>query len=154
MPYHPSPPEEAAQLIELYGGVERLPACIEVISKQFIVLQSRSQLLLTLATITLTITGFSGPKIAASGAFARCAMASGLLFVLLAVVILLGTLRIRWLTQFSGASAQATVTAILEYRNRKTRWYLLELGLLVIGLACYVSAVIYFLLDPREFSTL
>ena len=144
----PTPPEEAAQLIALHGGAEHLPACLEVVARQFIVLQSRSQLLLTLATITLTITGFSGPKIAASGDIARVLMAVGLVFVLLAVVILLGTLRVRWLTQFQGASAQATLVEIIEYRNRKTKWYLLELSLLVIGLSCYVCAVVSYLIRP------
>jgi hypothetical protein len=136
---------EAQTLLALHGGPERLAACLEVVSRQFATIQSRTQLLLTLATITLTITGFSGPKIAESGVFARLSLSIGLGFVLAAVLILLSTLRIRWLTQFSGPDALGTLTDILEYRNRKTSWYLFELALLAVGLGLYVAAVIAYL---------
>jgi hypothetical protein len=135
---------EAARLLAMHGG--RLPDCLRVVAEQFNVLQSRSQLLLTLATLTLTITGFSGPRIAESGPSARVLLAVGLLFVLVAVVmLLLGTLRIRWLTQFQGADDSATLAAALAWRDAKTRHYLAQLAILVVGLACYVGALIVFL---------
>src|SRR4051812_31485428 len=101
--------DEAARLLALHGGADRLASCLEVISRQFATIQSRTQLLLTLATITLTITGFSGPRIAESGEFARYSLVAGLGFVLLAVAVLLSTLRIRWLTQFHGTDATGTL---------------------------------------------
>jgi hypothetical protein len=142
----PSPAEEADILLAQQGGPERLGDCIRVISAQFVVIQTRTQVLLTLATITMTVTGFSGPKIASTGLFARIAMASGLLLVLAAVTILLTTLRIRFLTQFRGGDARDTLTQIIAYRNRKARMYLSHLFLLVAGLACYVMAVVDYLL--------
>lgn len=134
---------EAERLLTLYDGA--LPRCLDVLTHQFGVLQSRSQLLLTLATITLTITGFSGPRIAASGAVARWSLVVGLALVLLAVVlILLGTLRIRWMTQL--VHDPASLAEAIAYRDRKTRKYLLQLAILVAGLTAYVCAVIaYFL---------
>jgi len=141
----PSPAEEAAHLLELYGGGERLAVCLELVSRQFAVIQTRTQLLLTLATITLTITGFSGPRIAASGTPARLLLASGLALVLAAVVVLLSTLRIRYLTQFTGHDARTTLERAIAYRNRKTRWYLVELSLLTCGLTAYVGAVLIYL---------
>ena len=140
-----TPHEEADSLLHMYGS-DGLPACLHLLSSQFIVLQTRSQILLTLATIVLTITGFSGPRIAASGVFARMAMAVGLVLVLIAVLALLLNLRIRWLTQFRGSDAHATLVEILAYRNSKRQAYAWIIALLLLGLACYVAAVVAFLI--------
>jgi hypothetical protein len=134
---------EAREMLALHGGGrEALARSLDLLSRQFLVIQSRSQLLLTLATITLTITGFSGPRMAESGPGARLGLVLGLVFVLAAVTLLLANLRIRWLTQFLGEDPQRSLVAVLRYRNAKTRWYLAQIILLVIGLGCYVGAII------------
>jgi hypothetical protein len=130
---------EARHLLQLYGN--DLTRCLEVLTSQFGVLQTRTQLLLTLATLTLTITGFSGPRIAASGAVARWGLVLGLAIVLVSVVlILVGSLRIRWMTQL--VVDEASLATAIAYRDRKTRLYQSQLALLVVGLAAYVGAVI------------
>lgn len=139
----PEPASEARSMLQTCGG---LGDCLKIISQQFVVLQTRSQLLLTLATIVLTITGFSGPRIAASGMFARVAMAIGLLLTLIAVLMLLLNLRIRWLTQFQGTDPQQVLTDIIAYREGKRRAYLTIITVLMLGLASYVAAVIAFLI--------
>jgi hypothetical protein len=139
--------EEATRLLDLFTGENRLGEAIEFMRHHFDVIQARSQLLLTLATLALTITGFSGPKIAQTNLFARYSMALGIVFVLSAVVILLlGGLRIRWTTQFLGDDARETLIRIIRYRNHKTKLYFIELGLLVIGLSAYVASVVTYLL--------
>ena len=139
----PDPEDEARELLALQGGGrEALARAVELLSRQFLVIQNSSQLLLTLATITLTITGFSGPKMAESGVLARVGLVAGLIFVLLAVVLLLANLRIRWLTHFIGPDPQRSLVAALRYRNAKTRWYLVQIVLLSIGLGCYVGAIV------------
>lgn len=139
--------EEASRLLALFTGRDQLGDAIEFMRHHFDVIQARSQLLLTLATLALTITGFSGPKIAQTNLFARYSMALGIVFVLSAVVILLlGGLRIRWTTQFLGDDPQETLVRIIRYRNHKTRLYFIELGLLVIGLTAYVASVVTYLL--------
>ena len=139
--------EEAARLLGLFNGDDRLGAAIGFMRHHFDVLQVRSQLLLTLSTLALTITGFSGPKIAQTNLFARYSMAVGIVFVLSSVVILLlGGLRIRWTTQFLGDDPLETLVRIVRYRNMKTRLYFIELGLLVIGLSAYVASVVTYLL--------
>jgi hypothetical protein len=135
---------EADRLLTMHGG--RLADALRTLADQFTVLQTRTQLLLTLATLTLTITGFSGPLIAKSGAGPRWCLVAGLVLVLVAVVmLLLGTLRIRWLTQFDGADPRATLVAAIAWRDAKTRHYLAQLGVLVAGLSAYVGAVVWFL---------
>ena len=104
-------------------------------------------LLALVGTLALTITGFSGPRIAESGMFARISMAIGIVFVLVAMVILLlGGLRIRWISQLVGEDARLSLVRILQYRNKKTTLYFFELTLLVLGLASYVASVVSFLL--------
>jgi hypothetical protein len=139
--------EEATRLLGLFAGEKRLAEAMDFMRHHFDVIQTRSQLLLTLATLALTITGFSGPKIAQTNLFARYSMALGIVFVLSAVVILLlGGLRIRWTTQFLGDDDRETLIRIIRYRNQKTRLYFVELGLLVIGLTAYVASVVTYLL--------
>ena len=140
--------QEAARLLALHDG--KLAPCLATLSTQFTVIQTRSQLLLTLATITLTITGFSGPKIAASGLLARGLLACGLVVVLAGVVMLLLSLKIHWLPQFIDGDPISSLERMITYRNRKTALYTAELTVMVVGLACYVAAVVAYLItgDP------
>lgn len=139
------PAEEAKYLLGLYDG--KLSSCLEFLKQHFNVIQARSQLLLTICTLALTITGFSGPQIVQTNLFARYSMVLGIVFVLAAMLILLlGGLRIRWVSQMIAETPQATLSSIIRYRNRKTRLYFAELSLLVIGLTSYVASVVTFLL--------
>lgn len=139
--------EEARHLLAVGGG---LRGALDVLVTQFGVLQTRSQVLLTVSTLALTITGFSGPRIAQSGDFPRLAMAGGLVLVLGAMLLIIGgSLRIRWVTQFRappGGGDEALVAQIICYRDRKTRLFGWELSLLLAGLAAYVSAVVVYFL--------
>ncbi len=139
--------EEARHLLAVGGG---LRGALDMLVTQFGVLQTRSQVLLTVSTLALTITGFSGPRIAQSGSFPRLAMAGGLVLVLASMLLIIGgSLRIRWVTQFrapAGGGDAELVAQILCYRDRKTRLFFAELCLLLSGLAAYVAAVVtYFL---------
>lgn len=133
---------EADRLLAMYDG--RLAQAIEVVSRQFGVIQGREQLLLTLATLTLTITGFSGPKIVESSLVAKWCLAVGLVIVLAGVLHILHTLQVRWLTQFAGSDRQILVAA-LHYRNSKTAAFIRERLLLGVGLGCYVAALVAFI---------
>lgn len=146
MPSAPAPERlaEAARLLALHRG--DAAQAFAAVSQQFQVLQGRSQVLLTLATLTLTITGFSGPAMVKSGAFARGAMVAGLACVLAAVLVLLTGLQIRWISQFDAGTPEATLAEALAWRDRKTARFRVELVLLGLGLASYVAAVIAYLL--------
>lgn len=81
------PDEEAAYLQGLYDG--KLSSCLEFTRQHFSVIQTRSQLLLTICALALTITGFSGLKIVQTNLFARYSMVLGIVFVLATMLILL-----------------------------------------------------------------
>lgn len=139
--------DEARRLLACYGNTQdALGKAIERITWQFNTIQSRSQLLLTLATITLTITGFSGPKIAESSQLARWGLGLGLALILITVLLLLSNLRIRWLSKFLTGDAERDLAAMIRHRDEKTRWYRVQITLLGAGLASYVSAIIIYLL--------
>lgn len=142
------PTDEARRLLACYGNTpEALGKAMERVTWQFNTIQSRSQLLLTLATITLTITGFSGPKIAQSSTAARWGLSVGLLLVMIAVILLLSNLRIRWLSLFLTGDAERDLAAMMQHRNEKTRWYLVQITILGTGLVTYVSAIIIYLVQ-------
>jgi len=143
---HGSPEEEAKQLL-IVQGESGLKGATPILMQQFLVLQTRAQIMLTITALTLTITGFSGPKIAASGDFSRHAMVVGILATLSSTLLILGgSLRIRWVTQFRGDNDLDLVTRVIRYRNKKTNLFFTEICLLVLGLASYVSSVTaYFL---------
>jgi len=136
----PTRRDEARRLLQVTGG---LAAALEVLRGQFNTLQTRAQLLLTVSTLALTITGFSGPRIAAAGVFQSTTMAIGLMIVLASMVLIIGgSLRVHWVTQFTGPDDETLVATVLRYRDAKTKLFFIELCLLVAGLTCYVASVV------------
>lgn len=143
--------QEADHLLALYGNRDdALAKALEVVRTQFATIQARGQLLLTLATITLTITGFSGARIVETGGtMARWGLGIGLVFVLVTIVMLLGNLRVRWLTTYAG-SPREIMAQVIRQRDAKTDWYLLQITLLGIGLTSYVGAVIAYVVNVHH----
>ncbi|NOQ95020.1 MAG: hypothetical protein GQ555_00205 [Desulfobacterales bacterium] len=138
--------EELEYLKTIYGEnqAEKLFA---LLTDSFNVIQNRAQMLLSLITITLTITGFSGAKIAESSLFARLSIAFGLGFVLLSALILMaGPLRLNWCTRSRSKSLDQSLIKLIEQRNFRTERYHQASVALVIGLIGYVTSVISFLI--------
>ncbi len=145
--FRQTPEEEVAYLLKIHGK-DNHSKVFDVVVKQFDVLQNRAQLLLGLITITLTITGFSGPKIAASSLFSKVCIIYGLTFVLLsAVLILMGPLQLRWGTSRCADSISESLAHLIDRRNQRTQRYHWASALLVVGLSGYVGSVIGYLLQ-------
>jgi len=135
--------KEAKEMLKTFKDFSK---CYNIITSQLNILQSRHQMMLTLATLTLTITGFSGPKMAKSNLVSRYGMIVGLVFVLSSVVaILLSTVNLIWFTQFHGETDEDTLRLLIERRNLRTKMFHIQLFMLVIGLTSYVVAVIGYL---------
>lgn len=142
-----TPDQELDFLKQIYGS-ERSDKLIEILTNSFNVLQNRAQMLLSLITITLTITGFSGPRIAESSLVARISIAFGLAFVLISALILMaGPLRINWCTRSKSVDIDQTLVKLIVQRNTRTDRYHLASITLVIGLIGYVSSMISFLIS-------
>jgi hypothetical protein len=141
-----TPLEELNHLKAIYGE-NRIDRLYSILTDTFNVLQNRAQMLLSLITITLTITGFSGPKIAESSVVARFSIAFGLGFVLLSALILIaGPLRLSWCTRLRSSSLDQSLIKLITQRNFRTRRYHIASVFLVVGLIGYVASVISFLI--------
>lgn len=137
--------EEADHLLQLYG--DDAPRVLAVLQTQFISVTSRAQMLLQLAGLTITVTGFSGANIARSGRPAAILVVSGLVVVLIAAAHSLGgILRIRWTTQLAPCPPRDAIIAAIRMRDHKTRVFSQSLVLLIVGLALYIGSVALLLL--------
>lgn len=140
-----NPEQELEFLKEIHGG--DYGKLFGAVKESFALLQTRSQMLLGLATICLTITGFSGPKMAQSNAFSRFFIGFGLSFVLAAVVsTVAGPLRLQWITAWKAGSLDETLIANIQRRDSKTRLYKIAMIFLLIGLTGYLLSLISFLM--------
>ena len=144
-----SPEEELAFLKEIHG--EDYPELFAVVRDWFSLLQTRAQMLLGLATICLTITGFSGSRMAASNGYSRFFIGVGLAFVLTSVVVMvIGPLRLRWITVWRGANTDETLLENIRRRDFKTTCYRLATALLLVGLTSYLISLIFYLLTVES----
>lgn len=137
--------QEAEHLLQLY---ERNAAQIMgELRSQLSILANRAQTLLSLAGITITVTGFSGAAIAKTGVLAASLLVLGLVFVLAsAAIAMTGILRVHWATSLPPCPLDEAVRAALALRDMKTKRFDLSLRLLVIGLTLYVSSIALLLL--------
>ena len=114
----------------------------ELVQSQFSVLVLRTQVMLSLSGIVITVTGFSGRSIAQTSELARNLVAVGIMVVLGAAAVAIGgVLRLRWLTQELTDDTEQTLNRMLEIRDRKARYLNVALLLFVCGFACYCVSI-------------
>lgn len=119
----------------------------EMVQSQLGVLVLRTQVMLSLSGIVITVTGFSGRAIAETSQLARGCVVAGLFIVLgAAAVAVAGVLRLRWLTQSLTADPLATLQRGLEIRDQKAGYLSIALALFVTGFTLYCAAVAQLLL--------
>lgn len=136
--------EELNFMKEIHG--DDTARLFSVLKESFVLIQTRSQMLLGLATICMTITGFSGPRMAASNPYSRFFIGFGLSFVLASVIaVVVGPLRLRWLTAWRAESLDETLLENLRRRDSKTKFYRIATLLLLIGLTGYLLSLIFYL---------
>jgi predicted lysophospholipase L1 biosynthesis ABC-type transport system permease subunit len=103
---------------------------------------------LSLAIICLTIAGFSGPRIAATGFFNRVCLAFGLSFVLMSILIIIsGPLHLRWGTQRRAETLDQSLIYLIQQRNARTQKYQLAVALLIVGLTGFFGSIISYILQ-------
>ena len=113
-----------------------------MLERQLSVLVMRTQVMLSLCGIVITVTGFSGRAVAQTGPVARVCITAGLLVVLLAAITAIaGVLRLRWLSETLGDDALENIVRGLVIRNRKSRFLGAALVLFAAGFSLYVVAI-------------
>ncbi len=142
-----SPAVEARQILQLCGG-DALKA-LEMVERQLNTLHARAQVLLSLAGLTVTVTGFSGRAIAATGWPAQVLIVAAVAVVLgSAVWVFTGVMGVRWVTGETLDDPEAALYRIVERRNRRTQRYFRGGLLLSFGLGLYGAAIALLLLSP------
>lgn len=141
-------PEEEIAFMRSVLKLEQPVQLMDRVVGHFNLLQARAGLLLSLVTICLTISGFSGHRIAAAGWLPALLLALGLLLAVISAAMLFsGPLQLRWATRHAcDGGLDATLMAMLALRNVRTRRYRQATVLLLTGLTCYMGSVILFVL--------
>jgi len=142
--------QEAEQILKLSRGDEQ--RAYDMVERQLSVLVLRTQVMLSLSGIVITVTGFSGRAIAETSNLARWSIASGIMIVLLsAAAAIWGVLRLSWLTQTIDEDALTMLTRGVEIRNAKSRFLRASLILFIAGFSLYCFAIAQLLIaaQPR-----
>jgi hypothetical protein len=140
--------QEAEQILKLSRGDEQ--RAYDMVERQLSVLVLRTQVMLSLSGIVITVTGFSGRAIAETSNLARWSIASGIMIVLLsAVAAIWGVLRLSWLTQTIDEDALAMLTRGIEIRNAKSRFLRVSLLLFIAGFSLYCFAIAQLLIAAQ-----
>lgn len=109
---------------------------------QFAVLHQRTQSVFGIGALAVSVTGFSGHRIVAAGPWSGYPLIIGLAFVLLSLTVALyGVVRLQWISEMQGATVEEGLAQVIAVRNRKTRFFLLSLKIVLFGLVWYVFAV-------------
>lgn len=143
-----TPENEADLLIELHGG--KVIEALRLLQSQLDTVYSRSQSLIGLAGLVVTVTGFSGRLIAGTNAAAQGFIIAGLAVVLLSALwIFARVMPVRWITSDLDAGASGALALAIRRRNQKTSATRTGGWILFAGLALYLVAVSIMLLNPE-----
>jgi lysylphosphatidylglycerol synthetase-like protein (DUF2156 family) len=144
--------DEAERIYKLAGS-DTLRA-YEMVERQLAVLVLRTQVMLSLSGIVITVTGFSGRAIAETSDLARWSIASGIMIVLLsAAAAIWGVLRLQWLTQTIDEDTVAMLTRGIEIRDAKSRFLRAALVLFICGFSLYCFAIAQLLIAARPLTS-
>jgi len=115
---------------------------VEMVHTQFGVLVLRTQVMLSLSGIVITVTGFSGRAIAETGTLARVCIVAGLVLVLSAAAVAMGgVLRLKWITELLTDDPLETLRDAIRIRNKKSAFLKVSVALFLVGFSLYVAAV-------------
>jgi hypothetical protein len=136
---------EARSILELCKG-DGLKA-YEIVQSQLATLVLRTQAILGMTSIVITVTGFSGHSIAQTSDLARITVVAGLFLVLAAAAVGIGgVLRLRWSTQELAGHPLEMLARMIAIRDSKARFVTASLVLFVFGFSLYCFAVAQLLL--------
>lgn len=136
----PSHADETRRILSLAKG--DFSRAFDLVERQLSVLVLRTQVMLSLSGIVVTVTGFSGRTIALTSELARASISLGILLVLAAAATaIVGVLRLRWLTQEITDDPHETLGRMLALRDGKSRSLTAALVLFVLGFGCYCVAI-------------
>lgn len=145
------PREEAARLVQVFAGSPR--ELVAFLSNQLSVLKSQAQILMGLAGLIITVTGFSGHNMVRAGWLSAGAMIGGIAIVLVAIIVTMRALaQVRWVSQDLSDDLAKTATAVITRRNRQQRALSLASACVAVGLALYLLSVVMAALSRSDWT--
>lgn len=141
--------EEASRILALVRGDGA--RALEFLERQLNTLHARAQVLMSLAGVVVTVTGFSGRLIAGTNLAAQIFLIAGLVCVLVsAAVVFARVMSVRWVTSaLAEPEIVVALAQVIARRDRKTRSYTFGGCVLVLGIALYCVAIAIMLLNPE-----
>ena len=139
--------EEAENILKLTD--HNMFKALDILDKQLSTLHTRAQVLMSLAGVTVTVTGFSGRLIAGTSPLAQLMVIAGLSTVLVSAVwVYLRVMGIKWMTSMVEGEKIESLELAIKRRNKKTVAYATGGKILFLGLAFYSIAFALLLLNP------
>lgn len=145
------PATEARRILEIHSNDPA--AALAVLERQYSVVNGRADVIMSLAGVTITVTGFSGRLIAATDPLAQICIVAALIFVTASVAwVFFKVRRICWITGDLQEDRLAGFARMIERRNQRTHAYAIGGVILCVGLALYATAIAIMLLNPGPVS--
>lgn len=148
----PTPDEqrEIDAIIAHFGKNDDRQSIYRLVDGQLNVLHARATSLIQLASVVITVTGFSGRIIADTNDLAQGLIIAGVTLVLVAAVVsLLFVLPIRWISSLLHLSTQEWILYYLRRRRRKSVAIRMSTAILVLGMSLYIASIAIMLLYPE-----
>ena len=140
--------QEAANLLKFTGDPVK---AMDTLTNHLLVLHGRAQVLVTLAGLAITVCGFSGARIAASGLAGQIPLIAGLGIVLYSSYrVFTKVMRIHWLSHFMGLEPLEALTAAIGERNHRMREFARCCHFFFLGAFLYTAAIGHMLLFAKS----
>jgi len=132
--------ETARRLVATLGDEPH--ALVTFLVSQLTAVRQQAQTMLGLCGLIITVTGFSGPRMAESSRLSAWAMVSGIGLTLVgAVISLVVLIQIRWVSDQLDDDLVATATRIIHRRDRQHFRTTIAGAFVAAGLAAYLLSV-------------
>lgn len=147
--------EEKQRILDHYGK-ESFETLSVMLDRQFQMLQARSNALLVVCGLLLagnSYLGYAYPKINhQSFGPLFCRVAGGAFAVASAATVVIGVMKLEWITQYPGKTTEEWLHYALEFRNRKTRAFRVSSLLALISILCFEFAILSFIFVSRHWT--
>ncbi len=145
----PGEAREIDSIVAHFGGGEDRERIHALLNGQLSLVYGRATSLVQIASVVITVTGFSGRIIADTSRVAQVLVIGGVSTVSLAAAsALFFVLPVRWITLSMHLPLRDWILTVIRRRDAKVRAIQFATGLLIIGMVLYIAAIALMLADP------
>lgn len=145
--------EERKRILERYPEAS-FEILSEMLDRQFQLLQARAYALLVVCGLLVTGNALIGSLFPKGQVIAPAALAlrlgGGAFAVCAVAVVMLGVMRLQWITQYPGETIEGWLDYAIEYRNSKTHSFRLSTILALISAILYESSIVVYMIGYMQ----